>query len=165
MKYKQLWIYETATSDSKSQRRTEMLSLSFGVESTIVFRRSFLNQVNVRQVSAADGQNIFGSSVRGRLCRRHRYILQISTGARGNVCFVIDFLTKYSLLICSDKSRVGQKSILLLGFIISGKGVQKDPAKLATIAQWERPKNTKQLLSFLGAANYYRQFIPGFSAP
>lgn len=45
-----------------------------------------------------------------------------------------------------------------------GKVVQKDLAKVAAISQWELSKNTRQLLRFLGAANYYRQLIPRFTA-
>eukprot|EP00171_Calliarthron_tuberculosum_P006806 IDg6806t1 len=56
-----------------------------------------------------------------------------------HVRFVIELLTKFSLLIRVDKSRFGQSAVRLLGFIITGKGIQKDPTKVSAISNWERP--------------------------
>ena len=50
-----------------------------------------------------------------------------------------------------------------LGFIVSNKGIQVDPKKIKAIQEWEQPKNTTQVRSFLGLANYYRYFIEKFS--
>ena len=38
-----------------------------------------------------------------------------------------------------------------------------DEAKVQVIKQWPLPKTHKQLLRFLGVANYYRQFVKNFS--
>ncbi|XP_044721598.1 reverse transcriptase (RNA-dependent DNA polymerase) domain-containing protein [Hirsutella rhossiliensis] len=45
----------------------------------------------------------------------------------------------------------------------SGKGIRVDPEKVQAIQQWQRPRSVKGVRSFLGFANYYRQFIPRFS--
>ena len=46
-----------------------------------------------------------------------------------------------------------------LGYIISGKGVQTDPAKIQAIADWKIPLTITQLRAFLGMTGYYRRFI------
>ncbi len=53
--------------------------------------------------------------------------------------------------------------IRLLGYIISGNGVEMDESKVASILALPKPKTVKQLVRFLGAANFYRQFIKNFS--
>ncbi|KAL5596445.1 uncharacterized protein BROUX77_007129 [Berkeleyomyces rouxiae] len=51
-----------------------------------------------------------------------------------------------------------------LGFIIqAGQGVKVDPAKVAAIREWVPPTNVKGVRSFIGFANFYRQFIDSFS--
>jgi len=51
-----------------------------------------------------------------------------------------------------------------LGHRISSEGIFMDPKKVSSILEWPIPMNVKQLQSFLGLANYYRRFIPGFAA-
>jgi hypothetical protein len=38
-----------------------------------------------------------------------------------------------------------------------------DPAKVATMQEWPEPQNVKDVQSFLGFANFYRQFVKGYS--
>ena len=38
-----------------------------------------------------------------------------------------------------------------------------DPIKTEAIREWERPKNVKDIQSFVGFCNFYRRFIGGFS--
>ena len=38
-----------------------------------------------------------------------------------------------------------------------------DPVKLDSIAIWSTPAKVKDVQSFLGFANFYRQFIPDYS--
>ncbi|KAF9696002.1 hypothetical protein EKO04_006265 [Ascochyta lentis] len=63
------------------------------------------------------------------------------------------------------KSEFSVKSTKYLGFIIeAGKGIRMDPAKVAAIKSWEPLKTVKGIRSFLGFANFYRQFISQFSS-
>ena len=39
-----------------------------------------------------------------------------------------------------------------------------DPAKVSAVTSWPAPETRKQLQRFLGLANFYRQFIRGFSS-
>jgi hypothetical protein len=50
-----------------------------------------------------------------------------------------------------------------LGHVISKQGIAVNPSKVASILEWEAPKNVKQTRGFLGMAGYYRRFIEGFS--
>jgi hypothetical protein len=50
-----------------------------------------------------------------------------------------------------------------LGHIISKEGIEVNQRKVASILEWEAPKNVKKIRGFLGMAGYYRRFIEGFS--
>ena len=50
-----------------------------------------------------------------------------------------------------------------LGHIVFGNGIAVDPAKVAAIQDWGRPKNATDVQSFLGLAGYYQWFIKDFS--
>jgi hypothetical protein len=52
-----------------------------------------------------------------------------------------------------------------LGHEISAEGIHTDPEKCRAIQNWGKPTKAKDIRSFLGAAGYYRRFIPGFSGP
>ena len=68
------------------------------------------------------------------------------------------------LLVKMEKCEFLQNKVTFLGHVLSKQGIQMDPSKLKSILEWEFPLNVKQLQSFLGLANYYRSFIPMFSA-
>lgn len=80
-----------------------------------------------------------------------------------HVAEVIRRLNFWKLPIRFDKSHFGMKRVKLLGYIVSGKGVEKDPEKVKCFANWPQPKTGKQIMRFLGAANFYRHFIRDFS--
>ena len=42
-------------------------------------------------------------------------------------------------------------------------GVHVDPKKIATIADWPRPRNVSEVRSFLGLGNYFKRFIQGYA--
>jgi hypothetical protein len=63
-----------------------------------------------------------------------------------------------------DKSKFSVKKTKYLGFIIeAGQGISMNPEKISAITAWETPKTIKGIRSFIGFANFYRQFIRDFS--
>ena len=53
-----------------------------------------------------------------------------------------------------------KSDIKYLGRVVSAEGVKPDPKAVAKLRDWEIPRNKTEMQSFLGFANYYREFIP-----
>ena len=53
-----------------------------------------------------------------------------------------------------------KSEIKYLGRVVSAEGVKPDPKTVAKLRDWEIPRNKTEMQSFLGFANYYREFIP-----
>lgn len=84
---------------------------------------------------------------------------------RKKVKKVLARLRDGGLQIDIDKCEFEATSVKYLGFIVeAGKGIRVDPEKVQAIQQWQPPRSVKGVRSFLGFANYYRQFIPKFSS-
>jgi RNase H-like domain found in reverse transcriptase len=48
---------------------------------------------------------------------------------------------------------------VVLGYLVSSKGLEVDKAKVEVIEKLPRPTNVKEVRSFLGHVGFYRQFI------
>jgi hypothetical protein len=55
------------------------------------------------------------------------------------------------------------KQGIVLGHVISERGIEVDKAKVETVEQLPPPADVKSLRSFLGHAGFYRRFIKDFS--
>jgi len=55
------------------------------------------------------------------------------------------------------------QSDIVLGHVISGKGIKVDPAKIEIISALPSPATIREVHSFLGHAGFYRRFIHIFS--
>ena len=53
-----------------------------------------------------------------------------------------------------------KSEIKYLGRVVSAGGVKPDPKAVAKLRDWEIPRNKTEMQSFLGFANYYREFNP-----
>jgi hypothetical protein len=50
-----------------------------------------------------------------------------------------------------------------LRYVISSGRLTMDKKKVVAVQEWKVPTKVKDVQSFLGFANFYRQFIQGFS--
>jgi hypothetical protein len=76
---------------------------------------------------------------------------------------VIKSLTKAKLKFSIEKSRFAYRVIQYLGYFTDGETITMDPKKISTFVSLSKPENVVQLRSFLGLANYLREFIPNYS--
>ena len=76
------------------------------------------------------------------------------------------------VLACMNRSGIKSKpskceilkdSIKYLGKMVDRHGIRPDPDAVEAFLPWKSPKTEHQLMSFLGFANYYREFIKGYA--
>jgi len=51
----------------------------------------------------------------------------------------------------------------VFGSVVSGKGIEPDPAKVETVVSWLRPVNITEVRGFVALASYYRRHIEHFA--
>src|ERR1700761_9484522 len=76
---------------------------------------------------------------------------------------VLERLVKLDLYLKPSKCQFEVRKIEFLGVVLKGGTVTMDLIKVAGVQDWKTPKNVKDVHSFLGFCNFYRQFIKGFS--
>ena len=54
-------------------------------------------------------------------------------------------------------------SVIVLGHVVSVKGIEVDKAKIEVISELPQPKTVRDVRSFLGHVGFYRRFIKNFS--
>ena len=62
-----------------------------------------------------------------------------------------------------SKCEILKGEVVYLGRLINQEGVQPDPESVRVVLKWEVPRNKRELQSFLGFANYYREFIKDYA--
>ena len=77
---------------------------------------------------------------------------------------VLDRMKEEDLHLKLTKCAFDQTEIEYLGLVVRNGEVLMDPTKLKAVEQWEPPKSVKAVRSFIGFCNFYRKFIPHFSA-
>ena len=68
-------------------------------------------------------------------------------------------LNKYKLRLNPSKCIFGVRYGKLLGFVVSGKGIEVDPTKVKSIQEMPAPRIEKEVRGFLGRLNYIARFI------
>ena len=76
---------------------------------------------------------------------------------------VFQRLEKAGLKLKPKKCTFFQKSVKVLGHVVSATGVTTDEDKISAVLKWPTPTSAKQLKSFLGLATYYKRFVKDFS--
>jgi hypothetical protein len=73
-------------------------------------------------------------------------------------------LAEAGLKLKLSKCHLIQERIPFLGHVVSAKGIETDPAKVAAVTSIPAPTKTEELRRFLGMMGYFRKFIPDFAA-
>jgi len=76
---------------------------------------------------------------------------------------VLSKLKEYKLYCKKSKCHFAVDSLVYLGYVVSKKGISMDMSKIKALKEFSPPKSVKEIQQFLGFANYYRNFIPGYA--
>ena len=79
------------------------------------------------------------------------------------VRWILEQLRKFSLYANLKKCRFYQDEVWFLGYVVSSKGIRIEDKQIEAVKQWPELQSVRDIQLFLGFANFYRQFIRGFS--
>ena len=77
---------------------------------------------------------------------------------------VLQRLRDHQLYAKRSKCTFFTNTVEYLGHVISGNGIQPNPALVKVIQNFPPPQTLKQIQSFLGLMNYYYQYINNYSS-
>jgi hypothetical protein len=70
---------------------------------------------------------------------------------------------KYNLKLKPSKCQLMQTEVKFLGKIVSRNEISVNPDSIDAVKKWPKPKNKKEVESFIGFTNYHRDHIKRFS--
>lgn len=76
---------------------------------------------------------------------------------------VLQRLADNGLYAKAKKCEFSVKSTEFLGFLISPDGISMAATKVSAVTAWPEPEKIRDIQQFVGFANFYRRFIPGYS--
>lgn len=76
---------------------------------------------------------------------------------------VLTAMRKAHLRVKPSKSEFHKHEVTFLGYVVSKEGLKMDENTIKTILDWSTPTTVREVLSFLGFANFYRRFIMEYS--
>ena len=82
---------------------------------------------------------------------------------RANVTQVVNKLEQAGYRCRLDKCEFYKDSVIYLGHKVSSEGISPVEDKVKTLKEAPYPENLSELVSFVGAINYYAKFIPNLS--
>ena len=81
-----------------------------------------------------------------------------------NLNNVITRLEKRGFKCKIEKTCFMQKEVVYLGHVVSADGIKPVRSKVDSLLMAPEPRNVDELISFLGAVNYYRRYLPNLSS-
>ena len=76
---------------------------------------------------------------------------------------MLERLSENHITLKLEKSKLIASEVKFLGFNLSEQGITPSQEKIESIQKFPKPRNRKQLQSFLGICNYYRKFQEHYS--
>ena len=76
---------------------------------------------------------------------------------------ILDVCVKKRLVLSWETSHFMLQEVIVLGHLVSSKGLEVDKAKVEVIQDLSLPKSIRELRSFLGHVGFYRCFIQDFA--
>ena len=92
-----------------------------------------------------------------------RLLLTTTQEHADNLIRVIDVLSKHNLKINLKKCSFFRTSVDFLGHQVGSQGIKPLFDRVQAIKDFSRPRNPKEVSSFLGLVGYYRKFIKDFA--
>ena len=80
----------------------------------------------------------------------------------GHLKLVLEKGVETNLVLNSEKCHFMVEQGIVLGHVISSKGIEVDKEKVDVIQNLPYPTNVREIRSFLGHACFYRRFIKDF---
>ena len=75
----------------------------------------------------------------------------------------LKIVEKHNLCFKQSKCDFNMEEIPILGVVVRKGQVKMEQEKIKVVKEWRTPTRIKDVESFLGFANFYRQFIHNFS--
>ncbi|MCP3667662.1 MAG: hypothetical protein GY696_35090, partial [Gammaproteobacteria bacterium] len=80
------------------------------------------------------------------------------------LCAVFQRLEKFGFRLLTTKTLLGKETIPAFSYIISKDGVPPGPDNVKPILEAASPTSTKEVQQFLGAINYFQDFLEDVSS-
>lgn len=86
------------------------------------------------------------------------------TELRENTYVILQRFANHGLVVHPRKWICGVEQVEFLGHVVSSKGIALSETKKQGLIDLKAPKDKVSLKSFIGLANYFRDFVPNFSS-